>query len=68
MDQQKAFLNNLNLNFVGIGILMEEDAQKYPRVLEVYEETPAYEQGLRFGDLIVSIDNQDLKGLGIAKL
>lgn len=43
-------------NYVGIGILTQLNESGYVEILDVYEDTPAAEAGVRPGDLIVEIN------------
>ncbi len=50
--------------YVGIGIsVTTRDAR--PRIVEVYDGTPAQQAGLQAGDFLVSIDDQPVDGMSI---
>jgi carboxyl-terminal processing protease len=53
--------------YVGIGIsVATRDSQ--PRIVEVYEGTPAQQAGLQSGDRLVSIDGQPVAGMALDEM
>jgi carboxyl-terminal processing protease len=53
--------------YVGIGIsVTSREAQ--PRIVEVYEGTPAQQAGLQSGDILVSIDDQAVAGMALDQM
>ncbi len=50
-------------NYVGIGVLVTEDVSGYVRLLSVYRDTPALEAGLKAGDLIYTVEGEDVFGV-----
>ncbi len=53
--------------YVGIGIsVTSKDGQ--PRIVEVYDGTPAQQAGLQPGDLLVSIDGQAVGGMSLDEM
>ena len=53
--------------YVGIGVsVTSKDSQ--PRVVEVYDGTPAQKAGLKPGDLLVSIEGQQVAGMSLDEL
>jgi carboxyl-terminal processing protease len=53
--------------YVGIGISVTA-RDNVPRIVEVYEDTPAQKGGLRSGDVLVRINGQDVAGLALDAL
>jgi carboxyl-terminal processing protease len=54
-------------SYVGIGIsVAAKDSQ--PRIVEVYEGTPAQQAGLQPGDLLQSIDGQAVAGMALDEM
>jgi carboxyl-terminal processing protease len=54
-------------SYVGIGIsVSSKDGD--PRIVEVYDDTPAKEAGLQPGDLLVKINGQDVAGLAVDEM
>ena len=49
--------------FVGIGIVLEAEAGKGMKLVQVLPESPASESGLKAGDVICRIDNTDCRNL-----
>ncbi|MBV9132704.1 MAG: S41 family peptidase, partial [Chloroflexi bacterium] len=53
--------------YVGIGIsVTSKDSE--PRIVEVYEGTPAQQAGLQAGDRLVSIDGQSVAGMALDEM
>jgi len=53
--------------YVGIGIsVSSRDAE--PRIVEVYDDTPAAQAGLRAGDMLVRIAQKDVTGLALDEM
>src|SRR6266851_1990066 len=53
--------------YVGIGISVSSK-NSVPRIVEVYEDTPAQRAGLRAGDLLVRIADQSVAGLALDEM
>ncbi|MTI80533.1 MAG: S41 family peptidase [Firmicutes bacterium] len=51
-------------SFGGLGILVGVE-DEYLTVVRPYEGTPAYEAGMKAGDKITEIDDEDAKGIGL---
>lgn len=49
---------------VGIGVTAQQDSDGYIKVVSVYENSPADAAGIQAGDLIVSVDGNDVKTTG----
>src|ERR1700730_7455022 len=56
-----------NNTYVGIGISVSAK-NSVPRIVEVYEDTPAQRAGLRAGDLLVRIADQSVVGLALDEM
>ena len=52
---------------MGIGISVSARGDE-PRIVEVYEDTPAQRAGLRSGDVIVAINDQPVAGMALEEL
>ena len=51
-------------NFAGVGILIDLDARsQMPQVVQTIDGGPAQKAGLEAGDLLLKVDDKDLKGL-----
>lgn len=46
--------------YVGVGILIEQDPEGMIKVLRVYPDTPAAEAGIRVGDRITAVDHSEV--------
>jgi carboxyl-terminal processing protease len=53
--------------YVGIGISVSTKGSQ-PRIVEVYDGTPAQQAGLRAGDVLVKINNQPVDGLALDEM
>ncbi|MFZ5645299.1 MAG: S41 family peptidase [Bacillota bacterium] len=61
-DEVGEFVDTLNGNFKGVGIYLEGQ-NDYPRVLEVFPDSPAKAAGVMPGDIIIRVNGTDIKGL-----
>jgi len=66
-DELKEFTGSINGDFEGIGIYLEAQPD-YPRVNSVLENSPAMKAGIKAGDIIKSIDGNDIKGWNISSV
>jgi carboxyl-terminal processing protease len=57
--EYEEFLKSIDMEFVGIGIMMEEDDLGI-KVMSVLENGPAARAGLRAGDIITEVDGQSV--------
>lgn len=55
--------SNIRGQFVGIGIVLEAEAGKGMKLVQVLPESPAFESGLKAGDVICRIDNTDCRNM-----
>ncbi len=55
--------NNIDGEFVGIGIVMEAEAGNGMLLADVLPKSPAYENGLKAGEFIVEIDGTDCRNM-----
>ena len=55
--------SNIRGQFVGIGIVLEAEAGKGMKLVQVLPESPASESGLQAGDVICRIDTTDCRNL-----
>lgn len=62
-DRLNDLYGNIEGEFVGLGIEMKGEAGRGMLLVNVLPESPAREGGLRRGDYIVAIDNQDCRDL-----
>lgn len=56
-------MNNIEGEFVGLGIEMRAEEEKGLLLVNVLDESPALEGGLEAGDYVISIDNKDCRKL-----
>jgi len=65
------FQNNTNGNFGGIGLEMtqnKKDNITYINVMSVFPNTPAARAGMMSGDILISVDNQNIAGMNLAQV
>ncbi len=65
-EEYQAFMDSMSdESLVGIGVSVPGDltAEDPFKLLEVYEGGPAYQGGLRAGDVIVGVDHVDVQGM-----
>ena len=62
-----SFLESVNGSFVGVGITVEWCDNIF-RVVEVLDESPAADAGLKIDDIIIKIDGKDVNGLTLDEL
>ena len=63
-EEVEKLLKSIRGNYVGIGIYIGEK-DGYIQVLSIMEDSPSQRAGLQAGDLIISIDNRDIKGISL---
>ncbi|WP_031518156.1 S41 family peptidase [Desulfofalx alkaliphila] len=56
-ESLKNFTDSLDANYVGIGIKMEAEGD-YPKVVAVFDNSPAQKANLRVGDIIIKVNGQ----------
>ena len=60
-DRYRDLNNNIDGEFVGIGIVMEADEGHGMSLVDVLPNSPAFENGLRAGEHIVAVDGHDCR-------
>jgi len=66
-DEYKAFQDDLNQNFDGIGAKFKQ-VDDYVAVEEVITNSPAEQSGLKKGDILVGVDGQSADDLSFSKI
>ncbi len=64
-DEYEAVLQEQNGQLVSIGVVLAKDQTGYLKVLSVQEGSPAQQNGIQRGDLLISVDGTDLKNLSL---
>lgn len=65
-EELEEFSGSVNGDYVGIGVRLEP-GDTYPKVTEVFKNTPAMTKGLKPGDLILKVDGVDLAGMKLTQ-
>ncbi len=64
-DQAQSFMESMEGTFEGIGATVEWDEEhKAVRIVEPFENQPAWKAGLRRGDLIIAVDGEPVSEMG----
>ncbi|HEY64220.1 MAG TPA: S41 family peptidase [Caldilineae bacterium] len=61
------FSSDLSGSFEGIGARVDLAPGGGVRVVEPFEGQPAYEAGIRRGDIIIKVDGQDITGMSLSE-
>ena len=64
-EELEELMISVNGNYVGIGIYMTQNTEGETLVLLPIEGSPAYEAGLKTGDIISKIDGESCEGLDL---
>ncbi len=69
VEELQSVLDSSRGEYFGIGATLMADAKTNEiRVLEVYEEGPAYEAGLQTGDVLCFLNDESLEGKGLSEV
>lgn len=60
----ESFLESVNGSFVGIGINVEWNNDKF-KIISVFEDSPASKAGLKENDIIIKVDDRNVEGLSL---
>ncbi len=66
-DEYETVLQEQNGQLVSIGVTLAKDQTGYLKVLSVQEGSPADQNGIKRGDLLISADGTDLKNLTLSR-
>ena len=61
------YLSGIQENYVGIGVETVADSDGNMEIVVVFPNSPAQKQGIQKGDIIVKIDDSDVKRIGYAE-
>ncbi len=67
-ETAEKFNEELDGTFTGIGIEVTNDADGVPTILTVIKDTPASKAGLKEGDKIIKLDNEDVSKMKVTEL
>lgn len=63
----KDFNGSLDGDYVGVGMQLQP-GEKYPKVIDTIENTPAREAGIKSGDLVIKVDGIDVSTEPLGKV
>lgn len=66
-DMMAAYENELNGNYVGVGITLLE-GEEYPLIADVLPDSPASQVDLQRGDLLLKVNGEDVKSMSLDQL
>lgn len=66
-EEANELFNSLNGNFSGIGVYIEEK-DGYINIIGTIKGQSAEKGGIKKGDLIISVDNMDIKDMGLQRV
>jgi carboxyl-terminal processing protease len=66
-EEYEEFINSLNQSFSGIGIVLKFEKNNVV-IDRVLDDTPAKAQGLKAGDVIISVNYQKVEGLSLEEV
>ncbi|MCL2383975.1 MAG: S41 family peptidase [Oscillospiraceae bacterium] len=64
-EELETTMNAIRGDFVGIGIYMQPNREGYVVVMSPIENSPAEEVGLRPGDIILTVDGVEIRGMDL---
>lgn len=62
-DEYEKYLSNINGQYSGIGLLVGQPTEQGAPILDVYDDTPAAQEGVLAGDIITAVDGTSIVGL-----
>lgn len=66
--EYEQYLSSINGEYSGIGILVGQPDENGANVLDVYDDTPASEAGVKAGDIIVAVEGKSVGGMTLEEL
>ena len=68
-EETEELLDSTEGKYAGIGALMAQDQETLEiTVQEVYKDTPAEEAGMKEGDVLLSVDGDDVTGMSLSEV
>ena len=55
-EEYQKYLTSISGSYDGIGVLLGQPTEQGAEILDVYENTPASEAGLKAGDIVTAVD------------
>ncbi len=67
-DEMESFNESMNGSYEGIGVEISIDAEGNIFVFSVFKNSPASEAGLKFNDIILSVNGKSVKGMNTTQV
>lgn len=68
-EETEELLDSTEGKYAGIGALMAQDQETLEiTVQEIYKDTPAEEAGMKEGDVLLSVDGDDVTGMSLSEV
>ena len=67
-EEANKYTEDLESEFIGIGIVLENTEGEFLKVKEVYKASPAEKSGMKVGDIFIKVDDKDLTGMSIEEV
>ena len=67
-EEYEEFISSESNNFCGVGIRWQKNEDGIYELLRVYENGPAYESGLKKGDLIISVNEKNISAMSLEEV
>ena len=65
-EETEEFLNSITGDFSGIGVVFSMDeTTQLPKALEVYDDSPASKSGVKVGDVLLKVNDEDISGMDL---
>ncbi len=61
-EEYDQYLESVSASYSGIGVKISNDSDSNVVIAAVFKDSPAYGAGLQIGDIIISADDENLKG------
>lgn len=67
-EEYQKYLTSISGAYDGIGVLIGQPTELGAEILDVYENTPASEEGLKAGDIIIAVDGASAANMALEEL
>ena len=67
-EEYQKYLTSISGSYDGIGVLLGQPTEQGAEILDVYENTPASEAGLKAGDIVTAVDGTPTANMELEEL